>query len=193
MNRATRAGPLSELEEQLGVPIPAELTDRFLPMTWDEVRDLEGKGITFGPHTVSHGNSGFWDEDEFAREVTESWARVRAETRAGIPVFCYPYGGVHRSTDRVVRILEGAGMMGALTTVPDYASGTDIKQDPYFISRFSWPNNLLDLRQISSGIERAKTLLARRPFAKRSPEYHPSSGSAGAGPSEGEGHPGPVH
>jgi len=166
MNQAVLASQLGEIEELLSVSVPAEPTERFLPMTWDEVRDLGEKGITFGPHTVSHGNSRFWSEEEFAGEILESWDRIQSETDSTTPVFCYPYGGIPASKTWVIRVLEEAGMIGGLTAVPKYAAGRDIKRDPHFISRFGWPDNLFDLRQISSGIERAKTLLSGRWFGK---------------------------
>ena len=193
MNRTVRANPLRELEEQFRVSIPAEPTERFLPMTWEEVRELEGIGIAFGPHTVSHGNSGFWSEETLAAEVAESRDRILAETSACVPVFCYPYGGVPGSNTQANRILEHLGMIGALTTVPYYASGSDIKRYPYFISRFAWPDNLLDLRQISSGIARAKALLSRRRFGKGASRENFSARAEGEGSSEGENCPGPAH
>ena len=193
MNRTARAGPLEELEDQFCVSVPGKPTKRFLPLTWDEVRDLSGKGITFGPHTVSHGNSGFWSNEEFAEEVTRSWDRIRAETGKGIPVFCYPYGGIPSSRVQAIRILEEAEMIGALTTGPDYASGSGIKRDPYFIARFSWPDEMMDLRQISYGIERAKAFLSRRWFGKGLTPQVSLESADGEHPSGGGEPPGLVH
>ena len=159
MSQVDRAIPLEEIEQQLGVMAPEDLPEEYLPMTWDEVRDLGKRGVSFGPHTVSHGNSGFWTEEEFASEVCESWAHIQAETDAGVPVFCYPYGGLPGSRSGAAKTLQDAGMIGAVTTGPDYASGRDIQREPYFLDRFSWPDTLVNLRQVSSGFERAKILL----------------------------------
>jgi peptidoglycan/xylan/chitin deacetylase (PgdA/CDA1 family) len=193
MSRTVRAGPLGELEEQFCVSVPGKPTERFLPLTWNEVRDLGEMGITFGSHSVSHGNSGFWSDEEFAEEVTKSWDRIRAETGSGIPVFCYPYGGLPNSKVQAIRILENAEMIGAFTTGPDYASGSSIKRDPYFISRFSWPENRLDLRQISSGIERAKAFLSRRWFGKDATPQYLLESAENEDASEREKHPDLVH
>lgn len=186
MKGAARAEVLQEIQEQLGVSLPAEPTERFLPMTWEEVRELGENGVTFGPHSVTHGHSFFWTKERLQREVTESWDRIRAETDSVVPVFCYPYGGMPASKASVVRALDGAGMIGGLTTISRYASGSDIKRDPYFISRFAWPDDLLDLRQISSGIERAKGLVRRRWFGKESSRESPPGPVDGLDRCEGE-------
>jgi peptidoglycan/xylan/chitin deacetylase (PgdA/CDA1 family) len=159
MSHVDRAIPLGQIEEQLQVAVPEELPTEYLPMTWDEVREMGKKGVTFGPHTVSHGNSSFWTEEEFASEVSRSWAHIQDQTEAGIPVFCYPYGGLPGSRSRAAGILADAGMIGAVTAAPDYVSRKSIQRDPYFLDRFSWPESQVDLRQISAGIERAKAFL----------------------------------
>ena len=109
-----------------------------------------------------HRNLAFLPGVQLNEEVTESWARVEAETDASVPVFCFPFGVVPDDRALTERILKDAGLIGAVSAEPGYASGSEIKRSPFSLSRFSWPSNMQDLRQVSWGIERAKALFLRR-------------------------------
>jgi len=159
---ADRAAVLSELEEGLGVERPGPLTEGVSPLTWDQVAELGEKGVTFGAHTVTHPNCQTLGQEELKEEVSASWRRVREETDATVPVFCFPYGLMPSSKTGARQLLESEGFTGGVSADPEYASRSDILRDPFSLPRFSWPDDHLDLRQVASGFEKAKTVLARR-------------------------------
>lgn len=67
---------------------PAELTT----MVWDELRELAGSGIEVGSHTLSHAHLTQLTDEELARELSESRARIEDELRRPCRVLAYPYG-----------------------------------------------------------------------------------------------------
>jgi len=72
-------------------PTPQE-HERYDPLSWEQVRQLDPSLITIGSHTLSHPILPTVGEDDLEREVGES--RRVLEERLGRPVdlFCYPNG-----------------------------------------------------------------------------------------------------
>ena len=66
--------------------------DGLTTMTWDELRALAGDGIAIGSHTVSHPHLPRLADDELARELRDSKARVEEEMGRPCPTLAYPYG-----------------------------------------------------------------------------------------------------
>jgi peptidoglycan/xylan/chitin deacetylase (PgdA/CDA1 family) len=115
------------------------------------MRALEGKGITFGPHTVTHPILSMVDDRQAVWEIEESCARVRAELARPAEVFAYP-NGVYGS--REIDVLARTGIHGAVTTRAGYASSAhaDVSSASRFmIPRFSYPDAPDALFLITSG------------------------------------------
>jgi peptidoglycan/xylan/chitin deacetylase (PgdA/CDA1 family) len=135
-------------------------------MSWDQIRALGGRGVTFGPHTVTHPILAQTGDAQSAHEIAESWRRLQEERVAHVPVFCYPNGSDYAFTLREVATLRRAGLAAALTTLHGYidatsrAAGADA---PYLMRRVPYPHDELDFRQITTGLDRAKILLRRAP------------------------------
>lgn len=82
-------------------------------MTWDQVRDLVGKGMWIGSHSISHPFLARLARLSAQRQITESKAIL--EMQLGIPIstFAYPYGSFSPSVERAV---EEAGYTAAVWT-----------------------------------------------------------------------------
>jgi peptidoglycan/xylan/chitin deacetylase (PgdA/CDA1 family) len=66
-------------------------------MSWDQVRELAGSGVTIGAHTASHGHMPERSMAENTAEIEKSNARFKAEL-GGVPgLFAYPYGEMSRA------------------------------------------------------------------------------------------------
>jgi peptidoglycan/xylan/chitin deacetylase (PgdA/CDA1 family) len=138
MDRCTRVPEVEKLRaiERLAaaaeVELPARPPARYAPMSWDDVRACEARGITFGPHTVTHPVLSRASEEQSKHEIHESWARLRAEARRPVPIFCYPNG--HVGTDfgpRECATLRRLGFVGAVTSWPgDYATVGGFRSSP---------------------------------------------------------------
>jgi peptidoglycan/xylan/chitin deacetylase (PgdA/CDA1 family) len=120
--------------------------------------------MTFGPHTVTHPVLSRSTANVAVDEITESWARLRAEVRAPVPVFCYPYGWWADFGEREVAVLRRLGFLGALAAEPGYANALSFRSnedDRFKVRRFGFPDELPHIIQYVSGVERLKQLLRR--------------------------------
>ena len=152
---------LERLAQSAEVVVPQTPVAPYLPMTWDMARQLERKGVSFGPHTVSHGILSRMTRERARHEITESWRRVKEELAQPVPFFAYPTGRQIDFGIREMRLLEGCGLAGAMTTEPGPADLTqrDRHYARFRINRYMLTSELEDVIQYSSWIERAKMLL----------------------------------
>jgi len=150
------------LAQAAGVAIPPSPPPHCAPMSWDQLRVCEGMGMSFGPHTVTHPVLSRTTPEAADHEITESWARLRAEARAPLPVFCYPNGGWDDFGEREVAILRRLGFRGAVVGEPGYAEARAFQRDPgerFRVQRFAFPDDLPHMVQYVSGVERLKRML----------------------------------
>jgi len=95
----------------------AENLNRWLPLSWDEVREMREEGMEFGTHTHTHSRSLSRMSDE------EAWKELRESTRLfadklGFPpeVFSYPHGTSKDYNSAHVNMLKSLNYRGALAT-----------------------------------------------------------------------------
>ena len=156
---------ITRLAQEAEVDLPVTPPASFAPMTWDEVRACEARGMSFGPHTVSHPILSRAQAERARLEITESWRRLRAEARDPVPVFCYPNGGNADFGVREIEIARELGFLGALTAEDGFADPVSFrgsKDAPFRIKRMPFPEELPILAQYVGGIERLKRIVQRR-------------------------------
>jgi peptidoglycan/xylan/chitin deacetylase (PgdA/CDA1 family) len=152
---------LIDLATQLEVSPPARAPAPFAAMTWEDVRRCERMGVTFGPHTVTHPILSRVDDASAVLEVRASWARVRAETAAAVPVFCYPNGSASMFGAREVKAVKECGLRAAVTTTPrhvtqkQYSAAPDA---PFLLPRLAYFDELPQFAQMVSGVEWVKSI-----------------------------------
>ena len=150
---------LDDLSRNAGVDVPQEPIPPYLPMTWDMARKLEKDGVTFAPHTVSHPILSRLTQERVQYEISESWRRVQEELSHPLPVFAYPTGRRIDFGIREIKILEEAGLSGAITMEPgrtDLGRRKDGRYMRYQLNRYALPNNIEDVMQYCSWLEPAK-------------------------------------
>lgn len=153
---------ITRLAEEADVELPNEPPLMYKPMTWDQVRTCEEKGMMFGPHTVTHPILSHTRSDRVEWEITESWNRLRAEVRKPAPVFCYPNGQWQDFGTREIEILRKASFQGAVVGELGFADPKSFRQSAdgaFKIKRISFPENRSDFIQYVCGIERIKQIL----------------------------------
>jgi peptidoglycan/xylan/chitin deacetylase (PgdA/CDA1 family) len=161
---AEKLAAIENLAREAGVEIPKIPPRHCAPMSWEDLRMCEKMGMTFGPHTVTHPVLSRTSDDEAGREISESWARLRAEARKPVPVFCYPNGGWADFGDREIAVLRRLGFLGAVVGEPGYADARAFQQsqdDRFKVQRFGFPDDLPNMIQYVSGVERFKQILRR--------------------------------
>jgi len=150
------------LAEAADVEVPLNPPARYVPMTWEALRVAEGQGMEFGPHTVTHPILSQSSDAQSVCEVNQSWEKLRREAKNPVPVFCYPNGQFTDFGEREIQIVEQAGLCGAVSGVPGYFDRRQVMNDAkerFRARRFAFPDNMADLIQYVSGIERAKQLM----------------------------------
>jgi peptidoglycan/xylan/chitin deacetylase (PgdA/CDA1 family) len=157
---SVRVRAIRDLEQAVGAPLPHDPPPCYRPMTWEQARQAERKGVRFGPQTVSHPILSRVDDERSEQEITESWSRLKQEVSRPLPVFCYPNGLVSDFGRREIAVLERLGFLGALTCQPGYADRALLTRQPescFQLPRFATPDYLPRLVQFVSGLERFKS------------------------------------
>ncbi len=94
--------------------VPVEYIGRSSKyLTWDQVRDLIGKGMWIGSHSLSHPFLARLSRLSAQRQITESKAILEAQLGIPITTFAYPYGSFSQSAKRAVEV---AGYVAAVWT-----------------------------------------------------------------------------
>jgi peptidoglycan/xylan/chitin deacetylase (PgdA/CDA1 family) len=144
------------------VELPETAPPEYAPMSWDELRAAERRGMSFGPHTVTHPILARVDDATAAAEIGGSWSRLREEASSAVPVFCYPNGQPGDFGPREWSILNDVGLDGAVTGIAGYAEAGHVRRTPhgrYTVARFSWSDDLGTVLQAAVGLERAKAMV----------------------------------
>lgn len=160
-----REATIAGLSRQFDVEVPASPPPACAPISWDEVRRTAKLGVTFGPHTVTHPILSLASEDVCRWEIEESCRRLRQETDAWVPVFCYPNGEPRSFGQREVEATQRMGCRAALTTVRDYAAARHARPqgalERFALPRFPYPDDTPHFVNVVAGLARLKQRLHR--------------------------------
>jgi peptidoglycan/xylan/chitin deacetylase (PgdA/CDA1 family) len=163
---ATRLATIARLAGVLDVELPESPPALYAPMTWDDARRCSERGVTFGPHTVTHPILSRVSDQQAAEEIADSWRRVKEEVPTSSPFFCYPNGDSESFGPREQKMLVESGLAGAVTTIQGYASTRLLTEKPgagrYIMPRFPYFEEAAAFRQVVSGLERVKRLVLGR-------------------------------
>ncbi|MHB8923096.1 MAG: polysaccharide deacetylase family protein [Thermoleophilia bacterium] len=99
-------------------------------MTWDQVTELQQRGMEVGSHTITHPDLTTLSGADLKHELADSAAAIKSHL--GHPVYwlCYPAGKYDADVTRYAR---DAGYLLAVTTVPGEQHSSDA---PFTISRY---------------------------------------------------------
>jgi peptidoglycan/xylan/chitin deacetylase (PgdA/CDA1 family) len=108
---------LDELVNQTGARLSTVLDNQpdYAPLSWDQVREMAARGITFGAHTINHPILSRLPKDQQEKEIAESIERIKAEI-GECRHFAYPNGQLGDWNAETVEILRSQGIMTAWTT-----------------------------------------------------------------------------
>src|SRR3989442_9965858 len=152
-----REAAIADLSEQLEVELPAKPPPASAPISWDDVRRTAKLGVTFGPHSVTHPILPLTTDEVCTWEIEESYRRLRQETDACVPVFCYPAGKAGR---RELEAAQRAGLRAAVTTVPAYATPHGGREwgplRRFALPRFPYPKDRAHVVSVAAGLARLK-------------------------------------
>lgn len=88
-----------------------------LMLTWDQIRHMRGRGISFGSHTVTHPVLSQLSEDRAEEEIYRSKQELEARLGEPVSLFAYPFGKRGDINQNVKHLVRRAGYSCALTTI----------------------------------------------------------------------------
>lgn len=149
-----------DLSREADVELPASPPARFAPLSWDEARDLETRGMTFGPHTVTHPVLSSTSDEQAEFEIAESWNHLSAEVSRPVPVFCYPHGETRHFGEREMATVRRLGLWGAVSGTPGHVQPAVFRESAtaaFRVPRFYFYDSLPHVLQCVSGLEMMKS------------------------------------
>jgi peptidoglycan/xylan/chitin deacetylase (PgdA/CDA1 family) len=133
-NESEKQQAMLNLPSLLEVEVPDDAFARAM-MTWDEVRELQSKGISFGAHTVSHPILARIPLEQAAREMTESKQRIEHELNLPTRAFAYPNGQRTDITPEIETLAKQVEFEAAFSLVAGPSPIEEVRQNPFFIRR----------------------------------------------------------
>ena len=161
MGDASLTEALADLISATEVKIAEKTPEGHKPLTWEMARELEKKGIRFGPHTVNHRILSRLENADMEFEITASWERLQDELAHPCPVFCYPNGRIADFGIREIEAVKKTGFIGALSSIPCQVDRNTFDDYLYRLPRLSLPASFDDFIQYCSWIQHAKEKIWR--------------------------------
>ncbi len=154
VNANLLAGIVNELAEKAGVEIPRQPPVEYMPLTWEQARQLESDQVRFAPHSNSHNILSRLDDNSLEYELKYSWQKISTELKNPVKIFCYPTGRPEDYGSREIEALNQLGYIGAVSTTAAAVDLNDYSQQHLFtLPRFSLPLTMGDFVQYCSWIE----------------------------------------
>ncbi len=104
-----------------------------------QIQELQRHGFEIGAHTLSHPDLSKLSCEEAWEEIELSRLALKDELGVAPITFCYPYGGLTRTTKELVK---KSGFRFACSV---YSGPSSIGEDPYEIRRVTVRNNVAEL------------------------------------------------
>jgi len=138
-----------DLQNKCHVNIPSDIGKKMV-LSWNEIREMNDNGISFGAHTLSHANLISLNLAEAKNEIVQSKAMIEDKLKSEIISFAYPYGSRFYNND-IMRLVQNAGYLCAVKS-----SGEIIDQSKsynhYSLPRFSVGDNYCSFTIRASGM-----------------------------------------
>ncbi|HQV33018.1 MAG TPA: polysaccharide deacetylase family protein [Calditrichia bacterium] len=128
---------MADLREQLS-DVAAEMSgeeeDRYLMMTWEEVRDMLKNGQAIGSHTHNHPMLATLPEEMSFEELRLSRDKIREECQIPCQTLSYPNGERENFSPKIKEQLRELDYRCAFSQIPLF---NDRHSDPYELRRFN--------------------------------------------------------
>ncbi len=115
--------------------IPEPIPSEGVMLSWQEIRSMQGNGVHFGAHTVTHPILSKLPEVQIRKEVKESKRIIEDQLGTKVDTFAYPNGKKEDYNQVVKKILQEEGYQCAVTTIPGINTEAS---DPFALKRLSY-------------------------------------------------------
>jgi peptidoglycan/xylan/chitin deacetylase (PgdA/CDA1 family) len=144
---------LATIAELLDVELPERAPETYAGLTWQQAREMESKGVEIASHTLTHPILTQVGDDQLDCELRESKARLEAELRHPVDLFCYPNGDANA---RIRLAAMRAGYRAAVTIEDGF---NDKSSDLLALRRVHSEPDFAHFMQCTSGFEQMKNRL----------------------------------
>ena len=126
---------LDELAVACDVSFPDRAVQDAQLMTWQQVREVNERGVTIGSHTYRHPVLATLSEKEQREEMEKSKQELERRLERPVRTLAYPVGGYQHFTAASMRIARECGYAGAFS----FQTGGNVAGDihPYNIRRLA--------------------------------------------------------
>ena len=138
-----------DLQNKCNVSIPSGIGKKLI-LSWDEIREMNENGISFGAHTLSHANLINLNLEEAKNEIVQSKAMIEDKLKSEIISFAYPYGSRFYNCD-IMKLVQNAGYLCAVKTTGEIIDQSK-SYNPYGLPRFSVGDNYCSFTIRASGM-----------------------------------------
>lgn len=116
-DRDVREDIRAQLREQTGDVSQFEERAARVMLTWEQIREMQDKGMTIGAHTMTHLNLPNARPDDAAQEIENCKRLLQEKTGRAIHHFSYPNGGpyAHHNAD-IKNLVRRVGYKSATTS-----------------------------------------------------------------------------
>jgi peptidoglycan/xylan/chitin deacetylase (PgdA/CDA1 family) len=113
-----------------GVESPSQGTGKELILSWDEVREMNNHGITFGAHTVNHPILTNIPLEQAKWEIVQSKRDIKEKLGKEVTTFSYPNGNFN---PEIAQFVKESGFTCAVSALPSKLISPN--DSPYELSR----------------------------------------------------------
>jgi peptidoglycan/xylan/chitin deacetylase (PgdA/CDA1 family) len=121
-------------------------------LTWSEVRELYGEGVTFGSHSVTHADLRSLGPDQIDYEIGYSKETIEEKIGAAVDSFAYPFAFPEEDYDftrYLADILQNRGYSNGVSSTIGRAKPKDTR---FFLPRLP-VNSCDDLELLRTKVE----------------------------------------
>jgi peptidoglycan/xylan/chitin deacetylase (PgdA/CDA1 family) len=120
---------------------------RKVHLSWNEIKEMDGKGIEFGAHSVNHPRLPDLSLERANDEIVGSKHALEDNLGKEVAAFCYPYGFYN---SEVINLVKQAGFRSAVTDQMPYRM-VSVEDNMYCLQRIPGVQNLNKLKAMLCG------------------------------------------
>jgi peptidoglycan/xylan/chitin deacetylase (PgdA/CDA1 family) len=137
---------ISRLLDVCQVEIPRDL-GRELYLSWDQVRQMDRKSITFGAHSVSHPDLTSMSLERARGELVRSKADIELQLGKEVTAFSYPFGDYD---PEMIKLVRQSGFKCAVSLLTWKL--VSVKDDIYCLQRIPAVENFDKMKGMLCGL-----------------------------------------
>lgn len=137
LDKETREQFIRQIAELASIELPVTPAAPFLPVTWEQLREMKREGLDVGSHTISHPILKGLDLVQLQAELIGSAQTIQQQLQQKPKGICYPNGRLIDIDPSVITQAEAAGYEYGLL-----ARNHPIQpQEPFLIGRLATHND----------------------------------------------------